>query len=444
MSLDLSYKGLINVALPISLGSFVQFVVVLTDNAFLSRVGMNVMNGAGLSSLLYVSFFMIGIGLSSGAQIIIARRNGQERYKEAGAVFSNSIILSVLFAIGSVLVMEWMVSGGLDGLIRSDEVRYNMRQFLSLRAIGILAYFPALIIIGFYVGVAKTRVLIYATIITASINIALDWILIFGNLGAPEMGIRGAAWATIIAELASLIFLAAYFSLDPFVKKFKIKETLRSLPLKLTGKIMKISFPLMIQHVMSLSTWTVFFFLIEKLGDRELMSSQIIRFSYMLIFVGIMGISQTTKTYISGLIAEGKQPMLGLTMKRLVVVNIIGVIILSHGMWLYPDVIAGIFTDDPVIIDYTRKSMYIVIGAMFVACFSSVLLNTVEGAGRTQIGMLIEFAASSGYLFLTWLITIKYPQPIYYVWFNDYLYFGVIVILSYIYLKKSNWKYSNI
>ena len=130
--------------------------------------------------------------------------------------------------------------------------------------------------------------------------------------------------------------------------------------------------------------------MIERLGEAALNTSHIIRNMYVLMFVAMMGIGQAAKTYISTLIAERRQHDLKRTIVRLLVLNWFGWLLLSHGMWLYPETIVHLFTDDPEIVEGTVGSMKIVLVAMFLATFSSVFINVIEGAGKTRVAMAIE------------------------------------------------------
>ena len=187
----------------------------------------------------------------------------------------------------------------LDSLIDSPNVLREMQRFLSIRGFGLLFYPLALSFIAFYSGIARTIVMLYATLITAGVNIFLDYGLIFGNWGLPELGLEGAAWATLSAEIAAVIFLMLYTGLHKKLRKYRIGQSIREFTFKHTRQILKVGIPISFQQVLSLGTWTVFFLFIEKLGEESLQSSHIVRNMYLLAFVSIMGISQTTKTYVS-------------------------------------------------------------------------------------------------------------------------------------------------
>ena len=92
----------------------------------------------------------------------------------------------------------------------------------------------------------------------------------------------------------------------------------------------------------------------------------------------------------------------------------------------------------------TRRSMLTVYPALLLACFSSIFLNTVEGSGKTRYAAFIEVTSSVTYLVLTYYVAVVNPQPIYRVWMNDYLYFGMIVVLSLLVLRYTNWKYQKV
>ena len=140
------------------------------------------------------------------------------------------------------------------------------------------------------------------------------------------------------------------------------------------------------------------------------------------------------------LIAEQRQDEIFKTLRKLIIINLIGVLILTHGLWLYPAAIAGSFTDNPTVIELSVKSMYAILPAMALACFGSVFLHAIEGTGRTKVALGIEVLTIGLYLGATYLMTVVYPLPIYRVWMNDYIYFGVLGIVAFLFLRHGKWR----
>lgn len=442
--LDISYKSLIKIALPLSLGAFVQFLVVLTDNVFLSQVGEDYLNGAGVASMLYITAIMFGIGLSSGTQIFIARKIGEGKDSEVGVWFGTG--MRIALAMGVVLygVFFLLDRYAYQHLIQSESVLLVMREFLSIRSIGLLVYIPLMVLNSLYIGSGKTTILSVSMGVTAGLNILFDYLLIFGIGVFPEMKHEGAALATLLSEIAGGIYLVSYTFWKYKNNSFGLLQGILKVKRGIGRRLMKLSLPLIAQQIVALSTWTTFFFFVEKVGGMELKVSNIVRSTYMLAFVTVMGVGYTTRTVISTLIAEKRQEELTTAMKRLILMNVSGVLLLCHGLILYPDVISQYFFKDTAGIEAMSDSLRVVFVAMLIFSFSSILFNTIEGSGRTKTGMLIEFSGVFAYILLVYHLTIRSPQPIHIIWMTDYLYFGIMGVLSFLFLWKSNWKYTEI
>lgn len=439
-----NYRDILKVVLPLSFGSFVQFIVVFTDNYFVAQLGENAMSASSFIGLLYVSLMMLGMGLSNAAQIIIARRQGEHRYDEAGRVFANTFIIAFFLAIFQVLISYFIMPLALEKWIVSNEIRTYANAFLEVRSFGFLFYTLTLIINSFWAGIAQTRVLAYTTLITAGVNVILDYGLVFGAWGFPQMGIRGAALATDIAEACAFLYAIFYTLSQKRILQYELKKALLSKPLQYTKQLLVLGGPIMLQLGISLSVWAVFFLFVEKLGEKQFQASHIVRNMYMLVWISVMGFSSATKTYVSTLIAEKRQEILMPTVRKLMLMNFLGVLLLSHGLWLYPEWIASLFTDDAVTIQYTVDCMLIILPAMLTFSITNIMLNMVEGSGNTVAGFFVELITMIAYISLSYYITIISPQPIHIVWMADYLYFALLGLLSFLFLYNGKWKYRQV
>ena len=442
--LSISYRSILSIALPLSLGAFVQFLVVLTDNYFLSRVSENSINGAGNGGLLYITAIMLGVGLGGGTQILIARRNGSGDFKNVGIIFGTSLRISIV--AGAVC---WLIFRGLDQYafqywLKSDDILKTMREFMDIRTFGFFVYIPTLIINSLYMGIGKTRILTISMGLLAGLNIVLDWLLIFGNAGFPAMGHQGAALGTLIAEIGGLVFIAIYTWRTFRNHHFELWKGLTVLNAAVRKQIISLSLPLVVQQILALATWSCFYFLVEKVGSTPLKISHIVRNGYLLAFVAIMGISQTTRTIVSTLIAQNRQRELRLAIKRLMTINLIGAFILCHWMIFYPQPIAALFFES--LADQAQLSLTfrIVFFAIMMASLVLILLNIIEGSGKTKAGMFIELTCISIYLVFVYLTTVYSEQPIHIIWMTDYIYFGALGLISILYLRRSNWRYNTI
>ncbi len=450
--LNISNRSLLAVAVPISLGTFVQFVVSFTDNYFVAQLNGNAMSAVSFVGLIYITLGMIGVGLGNGAQILVARRKGEGKNDEAGQVIGNAFRMALLVACVQFALLFFVVPAFFDRFISHENVSAYMREFIYYRSYGFFFYTLTLILNSFWSGIAQTRVMVYTTTITATINVILGYGLVFGNFGLPQMGVAGAAIATVISEGVAFAFILIYtlINSDKFHAasseglSYNIKKWLRKGTWKHSSVLMKLGGPISLQLLLSLGVWVVFYGFIETMGESDLQASFIVRQMYMLAFISIGGFSTTAKTYISGLIAEERQPELKRVMLRLMLLNLGGVIFFSHGLWLYPEFIAKQFTDNPLTIQQSVDTMHIVLPAMLTFSFTSILLGTVEGSGNTVAGFLIELLTVAIYLFAAYVMVFNLKWPVHLIWTADYLYFGLIGVFSWWFLRSGKWKYKKV
>ena len=131
--LDYSYRTILTVALPLMLSSFIQSIVLITDAAFISRYDVRAFDAVGNGGLVYITFFMCLYGMSDGAQILIARRIGENRTDAISGIFTSSLLIHAVIATAMVLVINWIVPGILSSVTRNPELAAMEQDFLEIR-----------------------------------------------------------------------------------------------------------------------------------------------------------------------------------------------------------------------------------------------------------------------------------------------------------------------
>lgn len=195
-----SYRKIWLVALPVLVSVLMEHMIGLTDTAFLGRIGEVELGASALGSVYFLSIFMLGFGFSIGAQILIARRNGEKRYGEIGKIFYSGLgFLLVLAAIlcGASLLLSPHV---LRPVIQSEAVFDATVQYLNWRVFGFFFAFTGVMFRAFFVGVTQTKILTVNSVVMVLTNVVLNYALIFGKFGFPALGIAGAAIASSAAS----------------------------------------------------------------------------------------------------------------------------------------------------------------------------------------------------------------------------------------------------
>lgn len=443
MKTSISYNRIWQIAYPIILGSIAQNLINFTDTAFLGRVGEIALGAGALGGLFYLAIIMLGLGFGTGAQIIIARRYGENNLKQIGPVVEHSIYFLLPLALLVFLLMRYGSVYLLKNAVNSQEVYLETIAFLKYRSFGIFFAFINMVFRSFYVGLAKTKVITYTTIVLAITNIIFDYLLIFGHYGFPEMGIEGAAIASVIAEVVAMLFFITYTYATVRFKDFDL-FCFCQLSFARLNRILKVAVPIMMQSFLSLSVWFVFFLFIEKLGESSLAVSNIIRSIFVVLMMPIWGFSTATNTLVSYLLGQNRSEEVMSLIFKIVRLCFLGVLaIVSVGV-LFPEYVLGIYTENASLIAMGVPILNVVsIGALFLS-IGFIFFNGVSGTGKTNISLTIEIIVLIIYVSYAYAMVYIFDTQIAGVWTTEILYGILLATLSFIYLKKGNWTTSKV
>lgn len=427
------------IAYPIIFGSIAQNLINVTDTAFLGRVGDVALGAGAIGGIFYIVAAMLAWGLGIGSQIIIARRHGEQTFSEIGRTFQHGFYFQLPLVLSLFSFMQFFSSDILHFIIQSEPVFQSTKEYIQYRSYGIFFAGVNMLFRGFYIGIEKTKVITYSTVFMAMINGFLDYSLIFGNFGFPEMGIGGAALASVIAEFSAMLFFILYTLFKMDGSHFNLYQWAK-FDEGLYKRIILISLPVMLQNFISMVAWLVFFLFIEKLGERSLAISNIIRSYYMVLMIPMWGFSSASNTLVSNLIGQGRHgEVMSLTLKVMKMCTL-GVLVIIMLGTLFPEYTLEIYTNDPELIRDSIPALYVVNLAAFFLAIGFVLLNAVSGTGKTQVSFVIELIVIVLYLSLTYVLADIFRLEVYIVWMSELSYAFLLGLLSYIYLKSGRWK----
>jgi putative MATE family efflux protein len=434
-----SNKDIWNLTFPILLSMVAENIINITDTVFLARVGEGELGASAIGGTFYVILFIIGLGFSIGTQIIISRRLGEDNPREVGSVFEISVVFLLVVALLLFILVQLLFAPVFNHIMSSPEILDKTVIYVKFRIWGIFFTFIGCAFRAFYTGIFKTKFLLINSIILAVVNIFFAWVLIFGNLGFPMMGIEGAAIATVIAEIVSVLFYV--FATLKFIdlKKYNLFQR-KKYNLKIVYTIIDMSGFIILQHIISLVSWFIFFIVIEHRGEHQLAISNIVRSVYIFFMIPGWAFSSATSTMVSNIIGqqniEGVIPLI----KRITKLGFLITGALMLPAILFPRYLLSLYTSDQQMISDCIPSYYVVMLALFVFSLTFNLFSGVTGTGNTRISLLIEAAGVALYLITVYCVMILLNLPLAMAWTAEVEYFIVIFIFSYYYLKKGNWK----
>ena len=210
MSMNITYISIYKTSLPVLVSLLMEYLIGFTDTAYLGRVGETELAASAIAGTYYMIIYMIGFGFSIGAQILIAQYNGNQQYKETGKILSQGILFLLIIAAIVILLSSIISPIILKSIIDSESVLQAVLQYLDWRIYGFFFSFTIIMFRAFYIGIIHTSALMLNSITMVAINVILNYILIFGALGIPALGISGAAIASVISEAVAVIHFIIY------------------------------------------------------------------------------------------------------------------------------------------------------------------------------------------------------------------------------------------
>ncbi len=435
----LTNKTIWDIAYPIMLGNMAQTIITLTDTAFMGQIGEVALGASAFAAIYYYVFSTLAWGFALGVQVIIARRFGEQRYDRIGTVFNHGLLFVGVLGVVLFSLLKFLSPTILGMLISSPNVYETAQSFIQVRCFGIFFVCFNYLFRSLFVGLSNTKAISYSTAIMAVINILLDYVLVFGKFGFPEMGIEGAALASVIAEASAMIFFFIYTLRVLPIKEYTL-FSFQKFEHKILGTTLSVAIPSMGQKLISFGTWLVFFSFVERMGERELASTMTMRSIYMLIGIPLFAYATTTNTLVSRFIGEGHPQLLMSVVKKVTQQAFLSMLPIVVVLILLPRSIISIYTDSPELIEMSVNSIYTLSFSAYCLALGMILFEAISGTSNTDHGMYIECFVLIAYIFTAWLTASYLKTTVEWVWMAEVTYGGCLALFSYIYLKCYDWK----
>lgn len=437
--LDISNKRILSIVLPISLAIIVPQLNFITNNIFLGRLGEQTLSVAGITGVYYLIFAVIGIGLSNGLQMLFARRAGENKIEAIGFLFDHGKKLAFVFAAFGIAI-TWLIAPIFFNYALSDATNAQLAiDFLHIRIWGLFFLFQFQIRNALLVGTNHAKYLIFGTAIEATSNVFFDYTLIFGNLGFPDLGFNGAAYASILAE--ALAFITVW----QIIRFKKIKQQLQFQAKQLWDKavakiIFKQSAPLIAQHLLSIMAWEFFFVLSEHHGNQAGAISNIMRNVFGVFGCVTWAFAATTNTMVSNVIGQGLQDKVFILINKILKLSFTFSISICILINIFPELYLSVYGQTEAFNTAAIPVLRVVTLALLLMSFSVVWLNAVIGTGNTNITLRIEFLAITLYCTYVYIVLEKLNLSITIGWMAELVYWGSLLIPAFIYMKSNKWK----
>ncbi len=423
----LSNRDILKIVFPLIISGLGQSVIYVTDILFLGRLGEVALGASAIAGLFYASIIMIGFGISSGLQVIIAQKTGEGNVALLHQYLFNGILIQGLFS--ALFTWIYFLSRHilLELFVQHENVRVATIHFLDIRILGLFPYYLFYAYRAYYLGIGATKIISISTIVMSSINVLLNPILIYGwESYIQPLNYLGSAWASVLSEWMSTLLIMLYYAYQK-----KAMQFISYLKWTIIKAIIRISTPLIFQHFISVFSWFLFFLFIEKMGTSALAVSNVIRAVYILIMAPVLAFSHSTITIIGQLFGAQQFNVLKPTLLKICKLSVFFTLPFSIFSLMYPTLFMKIFTNDPTLLAEGKSVMRVISFALVYFALSMPVLSAVTGLGETKKALLTESISFVVYIlssaFLVFMLKLSLP----FVWCNEFIYFSCISFISY-------------
>lgn len=455
------YRTILRLATPTVLAMLTQSIVNEVDVVFFSWLPCPESSNA--QAALFPSLILLWLfggslsAVSVGTQAIAARRFAEGRQVDSGAVLVNSWIFalaaSVLFTTIGYLCLPLV----LRFLIGVPEVREAAHQYMHWRLLGIASMAVTFSFKAFFDGIGKTYVHMWAAVLMNALNILLCWMLIFGNLGAPRMGIGGAGLAGFASTWIGLVVMVAWAARARYRRGFK-PFSIGMLSGHLTTAILRLSIPTAIATIAVMTGFALFAKIVSYLdspehvtvvksacGEAEAVNSaatMVVVAVLKLTFTACLAFGTSTATLVSQCLGEGngeRAARFGWASVRLGLL-IFGIVGLLEGV-LFPRQLLSIFSSSEPVIDAAMLPMRLMGLCTPLIATGMILTQALFGAGNTRFVMIVELILHFTCLVpLAWILGITLKLGLVGIWTAAIVYVLALASIMAIKFAKGDWK----
>lgn len=436
---NLTYKSVWVIAYPILISLLMEQLIGMTDTAFLGRVGEIELGASALAGLYYLSIFMLGYGFSVGSQILIARRNGEQEYKQIGQIFYQGTIVLVILAACMFILSRIFSVWFLSSIVESEAIRESALQYIRWRVYGFFFSFIGVMFRAFFIGTTQTKTLTANSLVMVFSNVLFNYILIYGKFGFPALGIAGAAIGSSLAELLSVIFFIIYTIRRVDIHKYGL-DIFHGLRKKVIKLILNVSLWTMIQHFISLSSWFFFFIAVEHLGERPLAITNIIRSISSIFFTISIAFASTCGSLVSNFIGAGESHKVSQVIKICIKMSYMIVVPMGILFSVFPEEVISIYTNNYDLIKASIPSLWVMCTTYLILIPGNILFQSVSGTGNIKTAFLLEIITLIIYgIYVVYIIFYR-KVDVAFCWTTEHVYGLTLMIICCWYLKKGSWQ----
>lgn len=386
------YKRNLRLAIPVVISQLGQVTVSLVDNMMVGHVGTLELAASSFANNVFLVGMLFGMGITYGLTPVVGKAFGNNQPLRVVQLLKNGIFTHLAAALLLSVIM-FGVYFLLPYMGQTSDVLDLARPYYLLLCASYLPFMLFFSVKQFFEGVGNTKMAMQITLASNAINIIVNYILIFGKLGFPEMGLMGAGIGTLVSRIIMPFLFFVFILKKPAFRIYFTKAHAQAFSKKRIISLLKIGVPIGFQIIVEMLTFSVGAVMMGWLGEIPLAAHQVAIGLASSSYMVSLGISQANTIRVSHQL--GQNDFKSLKMAVFASTHLVLLFMISMGLLfvLARDYLPLAFTSDPEVI--AVASGLLVIAAIFQVFdgLQVIMLSTLRGMADVKIPMFIAFAA---------------------------------------------------
>lgn len=439
------YREVLIIAIPMILSSGAISIQHFVDRMFLTWYSPEAVAAAMPAGMVKFAASCLFMGTAMYAGTFVAQYYGAEQHERIGPVLWHGAYIGIFGGCVSLALMP-LAPRLFSAIGHGPVVESYETQYFQMLCLGSIPWITSSALSGFYSGRGKTWVIMVVNVSLTCLNIVLDYLLIFGKFGLPEMGVKGAALATTIAGWCSLTTYACLMLRKAQDAQFNTRGGWR--PRKaLLLRLIRFGLPSGVQFFIDIASFTTFILLIGRLGTRALAATNIAFNINSLAFMPMFGFGVAVSVEVGKYIGKGEPDLAEKSVYSGVHLGMAYMLAISLAYVLIPSVFLAPFAmrADPVAFEPIRKTTVVLLRfvALYCLCDAMAIIfsSAIKGAGDTRFVMLMILALSTTCLVIpSYVALVIFDGGLYAGWWIVSIY---VIILGFSFMARflgGKWK----
>lgn len=392
MTIKEHFKITFNLAFPVMLSQLGQVSVGVADSMMVGRLGALPLAAASLGNSIFFVILMFGMGVSMGITPLVSVAEGKGKNKRITNLFQHGFWINIVTSL-LLTTIVLILAQGLPFLNQPEEVIQMTVPYLLVITASLFPFMIFQTFKQFAEGLSQTKQAMYITIFCNLVNVFLNWVLIFGELGAPEMGLMGAGWATLISRILMPFMMGWYVMKARRYQIFNLSILIKKWSMPMLSRILNVGIPTGFQYIFEVSAFSTAAIMMGWLGVNALAGHQIALNLASISYMMVAGLSTAGMIRVSNQIGKGNLK----AMKEAgMVVYAMGMLFMfSTGMIFiaFRNFLPTLYIDDPAVISLS-SSLLIIAGLFQLSDGAQVIgLGVLRGMEDVKVPTFVTLLA---------------------------------------------------